>query len=74
MGRIGREAQDVDRARQEVAALSAKRDEMQHQLESELRVIADRWIARDDPLERVVVRPKRGGVAVQLVGLVWLPR
>jgi hypothetical protein len=74
MRRIGRESQDVDRARNEVEALKEKRDELQQTLESELRVIADRWAAREDPLERVVVRPRRGGVSVQLVGLLWMPR
>jgi hypothetical protein len=31
------------------------------------------WEARDEPLERVLVKPKRGGTSVQLVALVWIP-
>jgi hypothetical protein len=74
MGRIGRASQDVDRAKSELDVLKSRRDELNQTLEAELRVIADRWTTREEPLERVVVRPKRGGVSVQLVGLVWLPR
>ncbi|MBA3270574.1 MAG: ATP-binding protein [Acidobacteria bacterium] len=74
MGRIGKEAQDVERARTEVLAVTARRDDLSRALETELQAIADRWDARDEPLERVLVKPKRGGVTVQLVALVWLPR
>jgi hypothetical protein len=74
MGRVGRAAQDVERARADVGALTAQREELTHALEDELKAIAARWEARDEPLERVMVRPKRGGVAAQLVGLVWLPQ
>jgi hypothetical protein len=73
-GRIGRATQDVARAQAEVAALTAKRDELAQTVERELDAIAARWDARDEPLERIVVKPKRGGVSVQLVALVWLPR
>ena len=74
VGRIGRAAQDVERAKAEVTELQAKRDELSHTLEEELKAIGARWDARDEPLERVSVRPKRGGVAVQLVALVWVPK
>jgi phage host-nuclease inhibitor protein Gam len=74
VGRIGRAAQDVERAKVEVGELQARRDELNQTLEDELRAIADRWDTRDEPLERVVVRPKRGGVSVQLVALVWVPK
>jgi hypothetical protein len=74
VGRIGRAAQDVERAKVEVAELQTKRDELNHTLEDELSAIGARWDAHHEPLERVVVRPKRGGVSVQLVALVWVPK
>ncbi len=74
VGRIGRAAQDVERAKVEVAELQAKRDELDHTLEDELSAIGARWDAHHEPLERVVVQPKRGGVSVQLVALVWVPK
>jgi hypothetical protein len=73
-GRVSRASQDVVRAEAEVTALRAKRDEIARSLEQELQAIAARWEARDAPMERVLVKPKRGGVSVQLVALVWLPR
>jgi hypothetical protein len=74
MGRVGREAQDVQRAQAEVKAQREKRDELTRALDGELQAIGERWDARDEPLERVLVKPKRGGVSVQLVALVWVPR
>jgi hypothetical protein len=74
VSRIGREAQDVARAKAEVEAQSAKREELTRDMDAELQVIAGRWELRDEPLDRVLVKPKRGGTSVQLVALVWIPR
>jgi hypothetical protein len=71
--RIGRATQDVVRAQTGLEAVTAKRDEMAAALESELHTIASRWDTRHEPLERIVVKPKRGGVGVQLLALVWMP-
>jgi hypothetical protein len=73
MSRIGREAQDVARAEAEVQALRDKRDELARAMDAELQAVSDRWDARDEPLESVLVKPKRGGISVQLVALVWVP-
>ena len=73
-GRIGRATQDVARAQAELEAQRAKRDELARKLEQELQTISTQWDGRDEPLERVLLKPKRGGVSVQLVSLVWLPR
>jgi hypothetical protein len=74
MGRIGRESQDVVRAQEELTATTAKRDELTRALDAELQAIAARRdAALDEPLERLLVKPKRGGVSVQLVALVWVP-
>jgi hypothetical protein len=74
MSRIGREAQDVARAEAEVKALRDKRDELARAMDAELQAVAERWDARDEPLESLLVKPKRGGISVQLVALVWVPR
>ncbi|MGQ0734228.1 MAG: ATP-binding protein [Acidobacteriota bacterium] len=74
VGRIGRSAQDVERARADLDALQETREALAKELEDELAAIAATWDARDEPLEPVLVRPKRGGVSVQLVALVWHPR
>jgi hypothetical protein len=74
VSRIGREAQDVQRAQAEVAAVQAKRNELTADMDDELRGVAERWDTRDEPLDRVLIKPKRGGTTVQLVALVWVPR
>jgi hypothetical protein len=74
VGRVGREAKDVERAQQEVKALQAKRDELQQAMEEDLEAIRAQWDSRDEALDRVLVKPKRGGTSVQLVALVWMPR
>ena len=74
MSRIGRASQDVVRAEADLGAVKAKHDELTVALNDELQAIADRWDTSGDTLDRIVVKPKRGGVAVQLVALVWLPR
>lgn len=73
VSRIGRATQDVARAQQELQALVARRDELAAALEQDLETVASRWDAHDETLERVVVKPRRGGVSVQLVGVVWQP-
>jgi hypothetical protein len=74
MSRIGREARDVERAEAELKAAQAKRDDLARTMDEQLRAIAARWDTRDEPLQRVLVKPKRGGTSVQLVALVWVPR
>jgi hypothetical protein len=73
MGRLGRETQDIARAQAEVEAVRARRDELVETLDRELQAIAARWESRDEVFERSVLKPKRGGVSVQLVALVWIP-
>jgi hypothetical protein len=74
VSRVGREAHDVERAKAEVQSLQAKRDELTRAMSDELQVITDRWDKREQPLERVLLKPKRGGTSVQLVALVWVPQ
>jgi hypothetical protein len=74
VGRVSREAKDVERAAAELRNLRAKHAELTRTLDGELEAIAARWDARHEQLERVLVKPRRGGTSVQLVGLVWMPR
>jgi hypothetical protein len=74
VGRVGREAKDVERAAAELRSQQEKHAELTRTLDQELEAIGARWDARQEPLERVLVKPRRGGTSVQLVGLVWIPR
>jgi hypothetical protein len=71
--RIGRESQDVSRATENVTALSAQLSELETAMESDVQSVSADWDLSNEPFERVLVKPKRGGVSVQLVALVWVP-
>ncbi len=73
VGRIGREAQDIARAKANEDALAAQRQELADTLEAELQTVQQAWNDTAETYDRVVVKPKRGGVQVQLVALVWRP-
>ena len=73
VGRISREAEDVARAQANLETLKTQRDELAATLEAELQRVQDEWTADGEAFERVVVKPKRGGVQAQLVALVWRP-
>ncbi len=73
MGRIGKEAQDVTRAAENVTALKAQLSELEGKVETELQAASEEWDLSNEPFERVLAKPKRGGVSVQLVALVWIP-
>jgi hypothetical protein len=74
MGRVSRESGDVARAASTVTALEQQLAEAQLALESDLQAVQAEWDPQGEELDRVVVKPKRGSVSVQLVGLVWQAR
>ncbi|MEZ5292521.1 MAG: hypothetical protein R2745_15675 [Vicinamibacterales bacterium] len=73
VSRIGREAQDVERAKANVDALEAQKQQLEETLEQDVRALQDEWSGDGETYERLVVKPRRGGVQVQLVALVWRP-
>ena len=74
VSRIGREAQDVARAQANLEALGAQREELAGGARGRAASRCSRtWSADGETFERVVVKPKRGGVQPQLVALVWRP-
>src|SRR6185436_18651673 len=73
MSRVGKESQDVTRATENVNALKAQESELQAQMQADLQAVTADWDLSNEPFERVLVKPRRGGVSVQLVALVWVP-
>ena len=71
MGRLSRESADVARAEVNVEALEAQLAELQAALEADLQAVQAEWEPGAEGLEKEVVKPKRGGVSVQVVGLLW---
>ena len=73
VGRSMKEAGDVKRASENVAALQAQMAELDAVVTQETQQISARFDAPLD-VERVPLAPKRGQVAVQFVALGWDPR
>jgi phage host-nuclease inhibitor protein Gam len=73
MGRVSKEAQDVTRAAENVTALKAQMTDLETAMQDDLQAVTTDWDLSNEPFERVLVKPKRGGVSVQLVALVWVP-
>jgi hypothetical protein len=73
MGRISKEAQDVARATENVSALKTQLSELETDMQNDLQAVSSDWELSNERFERVLVKPKRGGVSVQLVSLVWVP-
>ena len=72
---FGKESQDVARAETNVGRdARQQRDELDAALQADLQAVSAQFDASQDTLERVLVKPKRGGVSVQLVALVWVSR
>ena len=73
MGRVGKEAQDVTRATENVTALQAQLSELESSMQEDIAAVTAEWDLAQEPFDRVLVKPRRGGVSVQLVALVWVP-
>jgi hypothetical protein len=74
MGRMGRESQDVERAQGNVAALREVRDQLAAEVAREMQEVGATFDASNEEFARVLLKPKRGGVSVQVVAIVWIPR
>ena len=73
-GRIMKEKEDVARAEDTVGTIKQQLAEFDTQLAADLAAIDAGADALTTPLEAVSLKPKRGGVSVQAVALVWVPR
>jgi hypothetical protein len=73
VSKIGKESQDVTRATENVNALKEQLVELETSMQADVDAVTADWDMANEPFERVLVKPKRGGVSVQLVTLVWVP-
>lgn len=71
VSRSMKEREDIQRAAEGVAALEAQREQLESDLAAEIATIDSSATAVTEKLERVVLKPKRGGVTIKLVALVW---
>jgi hypothetical protein len=72
VGRTMREAEDVKRATENVEALKQQLADLESQLQADTQALAASFDPAQEPLEQVVLKPKKAQIAVQLVALVWV--
>ena len=73
MGRIARESQDITRAQQNVAAIQEQLTELEASVQAEIAGLDATYHPQTEPLDTVSLKPKRAGIQVKLVALVWVP-
>lgn len=73
MSKVGKESEDVTRASENVNALKSQLSELETSMQTDIADVTTDWDLSNEPFGRVLVKPKRGGVSVQLVSLVWIP-
>ena len=72
-GRIGKEAGDVARAEEKLAAYEQDIRELEAELQREIEALDARYDAATASLDEVVVRATSTAINIQLVGLAWAP-
>lgn len=71
-GRLSKESDDVDRAQENIEAITEDLEEMNRELESALEGIEDRFDPLTEELLLKALKPRRADVEVDLVALVWM--
>jgi hypothetical protein len=74
MGRTAKERSDVQRAKENVAALEEQLGRLNQELETELDQLEDRLDPLTEELATTALRPRRSDVEIRLVALAWAPR
>lgn len=65
---------DVERARETLQTLRQQLADLEAQFKAELAALENKIDPLTEPLETVIVKPKRADIIVQLVALVWVPK
>jgi hypothetical protein len=68
-----KEGEDVTRAKDNEAAVQAQIDELEASLQSDVAALDATYNPDAESLDKISLKPKRTGVHVQLVALVWVP-
>ncbi|MFB3852478.1 MAG: helicase HerA domain-containing protein [Vicinamibacterales bacterium] len=72
VGRTAREAQDVTRAKETVAAVREQIEDLERRLQEETAEIETSLEAGNAPVETINVKPRKSDITVKLVALTWV--
>jgi hypothetical protein len=73
MGRGVQQHEDIGRAKDSAESVQQQLDAMNADLESQIAELDTSYDPQTEKLDVVTVKPKRTGINVQLVALVWVP-
>jgi hypothetical protein len=73
MSRTKKETEDIERAKETLAAVEQQRAELEAEIQREIAVLSAATDPLTETLVPLVLKPKRGGIAVQVIGLAWAP-
>jgi len=72
-GRMGKEAMDVERARERLASIETELQDLERQFQSELGRITGSLDPETEPLDTLRIMAKSTDMTIDLFGLVWMP-
>jgi hypothetical protein len=73
VGRSMKESQDVDRAEDNVAAVTQKLSDLEAEFQAETAALERSLDPQTEQLEKVSLKPTKANIAVKLVTLAWAP-
>jgi hypothetical protein len=73
VGRSMKESQDVDRAEDNVAAMTQKLSDLEAEFQAETAALERSLDPQTEQLEKVSLKPTKANIAVKLVTLAWAP-
>ena len=73
MSRSRKESQDIDRAEDNVEALKQQLADLEAEFTQDAADLAAKLQVQSENLETVAIRPKKSNIAVELLGLGWVP-
>jgi hypothetical protein len=71
VGRSMKESEDIERAKQNVAALEEQRQQLDAEFAAETAALDAANDVATETLEKITIKPKKTNITVKLVGLVW---
>jgi hypothetical protein len=72
-GRIMKEKEDVDRAKDTLATKQQQLDELDKEFKDEMADLTGKLDPMNEPLDRITIRPAKKDIILRLVALAWLP-
>jgi hypothetical protein len=73
VSRSMKESQDVDRAQENVAAVTQQIEDLQAEFQAETAALEQSFDPQTEALEKVSLKPTKANIAVKLVTLAWAP-